>query len=578
MSLPMGLSRGSGLGCSGLFVVGAAIVTAVYLVSAPLLMLVVTAFRGPDDFLPFEPDAEWTLEHLRTIYYDPVLYQVTIPDTLTFVIGSVVCTFVIAFSLAWLVERTDLPWRNVLFTLILFPLLVPTIVLAIAWIYLFGPNAGWVNVALRSLLGFSGDGPLDVFTMPGLIACQSVALVPFVFLLMSATLRTMSPALEEASSTSGASPWTTFRRVTLPVLRPGMLAPLILTALITLEQFEMPLLVGLPARINVFSTRIFYELNPDTGLPIYGRAAAVALPFLVIGLLLLCVYNRLVREADRYVTVTGRGYRPRRLPLGQWRWPAFTAAVGYVGVTGILPAIVLIWISLYGYGMPSLDLLSDASLEAYRTVINDPVFIGATLNTLLVAGASAALVVVLGAVIGWVLARTRMPGRAILDVVSFASVGIPSVIAGLAAMLLYLTLPVALYGTVWVLILTYSYRLAVTTRMSRVGLIQIHTELEEASAMSGGRWLTTLRRVIFPLLAPTLVSGFVLLFIIGVREFTLAMILGSPDNLVLSVLLWRFFEDGSASEASAVASLIILLVVPVIFVLRRLVAPKAEYG
>ena len=248
----MRLSLGSDLGRSGVFVVGAAIVTAVYLVSAPLLMLVVTAFRGPGDLLPFEAGAEWTLEHLRTIYFDPVLYQVTIPDTLTFVVGSVVCTFVIAFSLAWLVERTDLPWRNVLFTLILFPLLVPTIVLAIAWIYLFGPNAGWVNVALRSLLGLSGDGPLDVFTMPGLIACQSVALVPFVFLLMSATLRTMSPALEEASSTSGASPWTTFRRVTLPVLRPGILAPLILTALITLEQFEMPLLVGLPARINVF--------------------------------------------------------------------------------------------------------------------------------------------------------------------------------------------------------------------------------------------------------------------------------------------------------------------------------------
>ena len=193
------------------------------------------------------------------------------------------------------------------------------------------------------------------------------------------------------------------------------MAPLILTALITLEQFEMPLLVGLPARINVFSTRIFYELNPDTGLPIYGRAAAVALPFLVIGLLLLGVYNRLVREADRYVTVTGRGYRPSRLPLGQWRWPAFTAAAAYVGATGILPAIVLIWISLYGYGMPSLGSWPDVSLEAYRNVINDPVFIGATLNTLLVAGASAALVVVLGAVIGWILARTRMPGRATLD-------------------------------------------------------------------------------------------------------------------------------------------------------------------
>ena len=319
----------SDIGLGGTVIIGTVILTAVYLVSAPLVMLVVAAFRGPVDVLPFGPGAEWTLEHLATIYDDPILYQVTLPDTLVFVVGSVVCTFVIAFALAWLVERTDLPWGNVLFTLVLFPLLVPTIVLAIAWIYLFGPNAGWVNVTLRALFGLGGDGPLDVFTMPGLVACQSAALVPFVFLLLTATLRTMNPAFEEASSVSGASPWTTFVRVTLPVLRPGLLAPLIVASLVALEQFEMPLLVGPPARINVFSTRIFYELNPDTGLPIYGRAAAVALPFLVAALVLLAIYNRLVRAADRHVTVTGRGYRPRRLSLGRWRWPAFGAVAGY---------------------------------------------------------------------------------------------------------------------------------------------------------------------------------------------------------------------------------------------------------
>ena len=561
----------SDIGRAGTIIVGTAIVIAVYLVSAPLLMLLVTAFRWPADFLPFEPGAEWTLGHLTAIYDDPVLYQTTIPDTLVFVAGSVACAFVIAFVLAWLVERTDLPWRNLLFTLVLFPLLVPTIVLGIAWIYLFGPNAGWVNVTLRSVFGLAGDGPLDVFTMPGLIACQAAALVPFVFLLLSATLRTMNPALEEASSASGASPWTTFVRVTLPVLRPGLLAPLILAALVALEQFEMPLLVGLPARINVFSTRIFYELNPDTGLPIYGRAAAVALPFLAIGLLLLVVYNRLVRSADRYVTMTGRGYRPSRLPLGRWRWPAFALTVGYVAVAGVLPAIVLIWISLFGYSTPSLASLPAASLSAYRAVLGDQTFFTAVGNTALVAGGSAALVTMLGAVIGWVLVRTQMPGRALLDAVSFVSIGIPSVIAALAAMLLYLTLPIGIYGTVWVLVLAYSYRLAVTTRLSRAGIMQIHAELEEASAISGGRWPATLRRIVLPLLAPSLVSSFVLLFIIGVREFTLAMVLGSPDNVVLSVMLWRFFEDGNAAEASAVATLIIALVVPAIFLLRRLV-------
>lgn len=550
---------------------GAAALAAMYLITAPLLMLLVTAVRGPEDFLPFEPNTIWTLEHLRAVYQDRNLYAVTIPDTLVFVAGSVATTFVIAFILAWLVERTDFPAADVVYTLLLFPLLVPTVVLAIAWIYLLGPNAGWLNVGFRATFGLEGPGPIDLFSMPGLIACQGAALVPFVFLLLSGTLRTMNPALEEASATSGASPWTTFVRVTLPVLRPGLLAPLILAVLVTLEQFEIPLMLGLPARVTVFSTRIFYELNPDSGLPVYGRAAAVALPFLLAAIGMLLIYNRLIRQADRYVTVAGRGYQARRLSLGAWRWPAVTFVTMYVLFTSVLPTVVLVLISLFGFRTPTWDTLSAASLGAYAAVLADSTFWDAVVNTFMVAGLSAAIVTVLGATLAWMLVRGRMPGRSVLDFVSFMSVGIPSVIAGLAAMVLYLTVPLPIYGTIWILVLAYSYRLAVTTRLSRAGLMQIHVELEEASATAGGRWGTTFRRVVLPLLRPSLVAGFVLLFIIGFREFTLPMVLSSPDNIVLSVMLWRLFEDGSAAESAAVATLVIALVVPVIFVMRRTV-------
>ena len=555
---------------------GAAALAAIYLISAPLLMLLVTAVRGPEDFLPFEADTIWTLEHLRAVYLDASLYTVTMPDTVVFVTGSVVLTFLIAFVLAWLVERTDLPAADAVYTLLLFPLLVPTVVLAIAWIYLLGPNAGWLNLGIRMLFRLEGPGPIDLFSMPGLIACQGAALVPFVFLLLSGTLRTMNPALEEASATAGAGPWTTFVRVTLPVLRPGLLAPLILAILVTLEQFEIPLMLGLPARITVFSTRIFYELNPDSGLPVYGRAAAVALPFLLAGIGMLTIYNRLIRQADRYVTIGGRGFQVRRLSLGRWRWPALGFVALYVLFTSVLPTAVLVWISMHGFQTPSWSRLSMGSLEAYATVLGDVRFRDAEGNTFLVAGLSATIVTVIGALLAWTIVRGRMPGRAVLDFVSFMSIGIPSVIAGLAAMVLYLTLPLPIYGTVWILVLAYSYRLAVTTRLSRAGLMQIHPELEEASAAAGGRWGPTFRRVVLPLLRPSLVAGFVLLFIIGFREFTLPMVLSSPDNIVLSVMVWRLFEDGSAAEAAAVATLIIALVVPVIFVMRRTVLAESR--
>ena len=555
--------RRSQLGLAGSIVVVGAAAAAIYLVMAPLLALLATAFRGPSDLLPFEPGAHWTFDNLVDVYVNTPLLSSVLPNTATFVAGSVTVTFLTAFTLAWLVERTDLPWRTTLFTAILFPLLVPGVVMAFAWTLLFAPNAGWINVMLRGVLGLGSPGPINIFSMPGLILCQGIASVPFVFLLLGAAMRTMNPALEEASSASGARPLTTFLRVTLPVLRPGVLAPLILATLVALEQFEMPLIIGFPARINVFSTRIYFELNPEDELPAYGKAAAVALLFLVAAVVLLAIYNHLIKRADRFVTVTGKGYRPTRYPLGRWRAPALLFVGFYLAVGAILPAVVLVWTSFSGGSNESLNL------DAYRALFADRRFWPAVGNTFLVAGLSAGLITLVGALLAWQILRLRFPGRALLDVVSFMSIGIPSVIAGFAVMVLHLTIPIGLYGTVWILILAYSYRLAVSTRLSRASLMQIHAELEEASAASGGRWLDTVRRVVLPLLAPSLMASFVLLFIVGFREFTIPMVLQSEDNWVLSVIMWKLQADRQTAQAAAVGTLILLFVTPVIFVLRR---------
>jgi iron(III) transport system permease protein len=556
-------------------VLGCSAAAALYLISGPLAMLFVAAFRGPADLLPFEPGAHFTLAHLGAIYTNPILYHVIIPDTLVFTAGSVMVSFGIALGLAWLVERTDLPWREGLYTLVLVPLLVPNLVLAIAWILLLGPNAGWLNILARSLLGLAAPGPLNIFSMTGLVLAQALSTVPFLFLLLGAALRGMDPALEDASQVAGARPWTTFFRVTLHVLRPGILAPLVLGTIITLEQFEMPLLLGVPARINVFSTRIFWELNPTSGLPNYGRAAAVSLPFLAAALALLVVYNRLIKRADRFVTISGRGFQPRRQSLGRWRWAAGAGVGAYVAVSGVFPAFVLLWGSLFGYStLPSLTALPAISLAAYVRLLSNPKLHLALQNTLMVAGLSAAIVTIIGALLAWTVVRTRAPGRLALDFVSIMSVGIPSIIAALAVMLLYLTVPVGVYGTVWILVLAYSYRLAVTTRICRAGLMQIHPELEDASYAAGGSWWVTLRRVVLPLLAPSLAGAWLLLFIVGVREFTLPMVLHSPDNIVLSVILWRLFTDGETLQASALATLMLALVVGVTVLVRRTFLPR----
>jgi iron(III) transport system permease protein len=543
--------------------------SAIYLIAVPLAMLLFAAFRGPVDYLPFEPGARWTLEHIQALFTDPVITTRILPDTFVFVVGTVVLVFAVGLTLAWLVERTELPGREIWFSLILFPLLVPTPVLAIAWIFLMGPNAGWLNLVIRAALGLEAPGPINIFSMGGLILCQALASAPFAFLLLSATLRAMDPALEEASGTSGASALTTFRRVTLPVLLPGLLAPLILITLITAEQFELPLIIGLPAKINVFSYRIYFELNPLSSLPNYGGAAALSLPFLALGLLLLLLYNRLIARADSFVTVTGKAYRQRRLPLGVWRIPALALLSLYVTLGAILPAAVLLWTSLFGYALPLSATAADFSVEAYRQLFANRTFWLGLRNTLIVALASALIVTAVGMLLGWIISRSQIRFRRALDFVSVLSVGIPAVIAGLGVMLFYLSLPIGLYGTVAILIIAYSYRFATTTRLARAGFLQIHRELEEVSATSGARWIATLRRVLIPLMLPALSAGFILLFIVGVREFTIPLVLYSQDNVVLSVLLWQLFQSGQPASSAALASIIIAVLLPVIFVARR---------
>ncbi len=284
---------------------------------------------------------------------------------------------------------------------------------------------------------------------------------------------------------------------------------------------------------------------------------------MVAAVMLLTLYNHLIRRAERFVTVTGKGYRPTRYALGRWRLPALAFVGLYLAVGAILPAIVLVWTSFSGGSTTSLNL------DAYRLLFADRRFWPAVGNTFVVAGLSAGLITLIGALLAWQILRLRFPGRRLLDAVSFMSIGIPSVITGFAVMVLHLTIPIGLYGTVWILVLAYSYRLAVSTRLSRASLMQIHAELEEASSASGGRWLDTVRRIVLPLLAPSLVASFLLLFIVGFREFTIPLVLQSDDNWVLSVIMWRLQADRQTAQAAAVGTLILLFVTPVIFVLRR---------
>lgn len=556
------------------------VVVLVFLISVPLLMTFFNAFRGPSDFLPFERQARYTLENFTLAYSGTQTTKIYV-DTAVFAVLSVALGFVVGVALAWLVERTDIPFRNGIFVLVLVPIMVPPINAAVAWIFMLGQRNGLFNVFIRSVLGLEGTGPFDIFTLYGMVIVQGLGMATIMFLLMSASLRSMDPALEEASGVSGASPWKTFLRVTLPILTPSILSVLILGFIFAIESFEIPLVLGLGARKSVFASAMFWALSPAAGLPRYGEVAALALSFLSFTYILFYIYARVTRNAARYATVTGKGYRARRIALGRWKWPALAFIVVYGLFQVVFPMLILVWASfLTRFEVPSFAALGELSLEPYRRLLEDSQFALALRNSFVVALGSALLVTFVSAMVAWVVVRTNVFGKRLLDFIASSSVAIPGVIAGLSFVIFYLTVNkwVPLYGTVWVLVLAYAYRLAVAYRTNVAGLTQISKELEEASHASGATGITTFRRVLIPLLAPSLSVGFMLIFFLGFRDFTLALLLSGKNNIVLSVLLWRRITGNDLGEAAALSVITVGMLVVMAVLLRSVILKRLRGG
>ena len=537
-----------------------ALVAAAYLLAPPLVFTFYAAFRAPADRLPFEQGTSWGFGNLTAIYTSGAL-QSTLVDTSIFVAGSVALALAIGFTLAWLVERTDLPRRNVVFVLLLFPLMMPSLVTTMGWLLLLGERVGAVNVAIRTVLPFWKAGPFDVFSMYGMVVVQGLSLVSLAFLFASAGLRNMDPALEEASRTSGASPLVTLRRVTLPVLMPHLLGVGLLAAIFTVESFEVPLLLAGGANADIFSTRLYYALNSASGAPpAYGTVAALGLHFLALTYILFFLYHLLSGQAERHVTLTGRGYRPSRYELGRWRWPIASAVGLFLLISSLAPFFVLLWTSLLPqYMQPSAETFGQVSLQQYRLLLSDHRLPSAWMNTLVVALAAPTLSVVVALALAWVVARARAARglRVVLDLFLSSSIAIPGVVAANAFLLFYLlanrSAPTwfPLYGTVLVLVLIYTYRLAVAYRISRAGIEQISGELEDASVTSGISLVQTFRRVVVPLAAPSVFSAWVLLFLVAFREFTLPLVVGRESSpFVVSVLIWKLWGQNTGQAAA----------------------------
>jgi iron(III) transport system permease protein len=425
-----------------------------------------------------------------------------------------------------------------------------------------------VNVVIRTVLPLWDLGPIDVFSMLGMIIVQGFGLVPLVTVFFVAALRGMDPRLEEAALASGVPGWQVLRGITIPLLRPHLLAGVVLATIFAVEAFEIPLLLALGADADILATRVYYALNDASGnQPKYGVVGVLGLHFLAITYLLFFAYQRLAGQEQRFAMSSQR--KRSIINLRQWRWPSFFFVALFVGVVSVAPLLVLAWTSLHPqYLQPSLESLDSLSLTQYRTLLSDERLPSALGNTFAIGILAPTLGVSVALAAAWVTQRGLGPRaiRVILDVLATSSIAIPGVIAANALLLFYLHLNrilpdwIPLFGTIWVLVLAMSYRIALAYRIERAGVIQIPRDLESAAYVGGvGLW-GVLRGIILPLLQPSWIGAWVLLAMVSFRELSLPLVLnrGGPPY-VASTLIWELWGSRTG-QAAALGTLMVLTV------------------
>ena len=558
----------------------AAAAVLVWIVVIPLVYLIIFSFRSGTAAAP----GDWTLSNYIFVYTSHLTHE-ALGNTLIYTTMVATISMAIAGGLAWLVERTDMPYRGAAWVMILLPIAMPGMLSSMAWILLLGPRTGLINVVLRWFLAPLGydapSGPINIYSLEGMIFVESVRGSTTLFLMLVAGFRLMDPALEEAASMSGARNSYTLRKITLPLMLPLLLATWMYSFIGTLDDFETPLLIGLPAQIFLLPTVIYFTAYLSSA---WGLAAAYATIFLLISVFMVVLYHRVVlRRTSQFATVTGKAFRPRQIELRRMRWPALALVIVYFFLAVVLPLLILLLASLLPfYRVPSLDMFSDLTLANYAQLFSNTRVLRAAGNSLWVSFWVASGTMILAFLLAWVIVRQRVPGRIILDSIAFIPHAIPAVVVAVAMIMFYLSPAMhwtGLYGGFVVLSLALVTRfIAFASRTSNAAMTQIDAALEEAAYVSGARKARVLARILFPLLLPTFVAGWIFVAANTFRNLNVSLLLSTPQNELISVTLYDYWERQADFSMAATLGVVLVVGLAVLTIMARQMIARGYSG
>lgn len=535
---------------------------------APAVVVGLAAIILWSSFVDSLPSGEvkYTLAHYVSVYADGFTYR-ALANTLVFALVTVVVAFLFGLPIAWLAERTDLPAKPLLYALMMIGIVIPTFFVAMGWMLLLHPRIGFVNIWLQRLTG-DPDVAISVANIWGMGVVEGLSLAPLAFIMTASAFRAMSPALEEAAEVHGMSRYQMFRRVTLPLLAPALLAAAIFIFVVGMAAFDVPAVIGLANRIYTFSTLIYVKtLNPES-TPQYGIPAAVGTMMFALAVVLTWWYSRFIRNAERYAVVTGRGYRPRPVPLGRWRRAGWGFCAFYLALAIGLPFLLVIWASLNEYLQPpSLAGLERLSFRQFER-LDWSIILRATQNTVLLMLVVPTVSILLAVPVAWVVVRSASRWRYAYEFLVFLPHAMPAIVLGVAALIGALFIIgdiVPLYGTVWLIAIVYVVeRMTLCSRVLNGALMQVHREIEEAGYVSGLSIRSVLLRIFVPIVMPAILGIWLWTALVTYRELTVAAVLFNPQSLTLPIVVWNLWTAGGMGAAAAVTLVMLAVFMPLV--------------
>jgi iron(III) transport system permease protein len=541
---PIGLDR---------IIMGGAVVSLVILVVLPIGSLLLGSVWG---------DHGLTIDYFRDALSGR-LYVQAVLNSLILGAWTGLFSVLIGLPLAWAVSRTNVPWKPLITATASLAYLSPPFLTAIAFVNLFGPNAGLVNKFMRDVVGLPWL-TFDIFSMAGLVLVTVMHTFPFVFLLATSALKSVDASYEEAAQILGANKWRTALSITAPLVAPAVLSGTLLAFVNSIALFGSQAIIGLPGRIVTLPTRIYalFDYPPE-----YGLASALSLVFIFITVAALFLQRSFLARRS-FVTLGGKGSRQQLVDLGTGRFVVLGFAIAVCIIAIILPYASLIAVSLSkSWG---LDFWKNLTLKNYWFVLFEyDVTRRAIVNSLLLATLAATLSVVLGAIIGWIDLRTRLPGRRLLDYASLIPLGLPGIVMAVALIQFWLAMPLALYGTLAILLLAYTGRyVPLGVRAANASLRQIDSSLEESARILGASWGFTMREVTLPLIRPGLFAGWLLVFVPAIQELSASILLFSSNSITLAVAVYNLYETGYTEPVAALAIINVIIIAAAIGLAR----------